>query len=109
MKIISVNNYTVTNSTIAFNGAKSRKLIAKLENAQRPDKMKISFDELEKMYEEIGYYLIRKRGSHAVVNVTENLNIPVIIPHGRKHVHENDLKRFKLIKEGKFKEASLVN
>jgi predicted RNA binding protein YcfA (HicA-like mRNA interferase family) len=109
MRIISINNSTITNSFPTFLSSKSKKLIEKLEKAEQLNKVKITFDELERMYEEIGYYVIKKRGSHAIVNVTENLNIPVIIPHGRKHVHPNDLKRFLLVKEKKFKEASLVN
>ena len=109
MRIINLYNQNIINNyPITFESAKSRKLIAKLEQATSLKKIEITFDELERMYNEIGYDIIRKRGSHAVVPVTSELNISVTIPHNDKYVNTNDLKRFLLVKGGKFAEASRI-
>jgi hypothetical protein len=106
--VISLYNQNVTNYNPTFSGAKSRKLIAKIESATLLKKVEITFDELERMYNEIGYDVLKKPGSHAIVCISETIHIPVIIPHNNKYVHINDLKRFLLVKEGKFVEASQV-
>ena len=91
---------------LAFNGVKSRKLIDKLENAEQLKKFEVTFDELERMYNEIGYDIVRKRGSHASIQLADNIIINIVIPHEDKYVKISDLKRFLLIKEGKFSEAA---
>ena len=92
-----------------FGGVQTQKLIAKLEKAERINKMEITFDQLERMYNEIGFDVVKKRGSHASIQLTPEIIISVIIPHGKKYVNINDLRRFLLVKEGKYKEASLIN
>ena len=107
-----VSNYSFSvyqnNRYPSFSGAKSRKLIQKLMSMLKVDKCQVTFDELEKMYNEIGYDVMLKRGSHAVIPVTDSINIPLVIPHKDKYVHKNDLKRFLLVKEGKFSEAQKI-
>ena len=90
---------------VNFSGARARKLIEKIKGVKKVDKLSISFDELKSMYNEIGYDIIYKRGSHAIVPINEKLNIPVVIPHKRKNVHPFDLKRFKYILTGQFDKA----
>ena len=97
-------NHTLPNNVI-FTGAKAKKLISKLKNADKVDKLDISFDELKSMYREIGYDVVYKRGSHAIVPITEDLNISVVIPHKRKNMHPYDLKRFKYVLMGEFDKA----
>ena len=110
MMYLTYSNYnTLPIYSPAFKGVKTRKLISKVENTKILNKLEITFDELERMYNEIGYDFIRKRGSHVTVHLTDNITIAVVIPHGKKYVHINDIKRFLLVKEGKFKEATLVN
>jgi len=89
----------------SFYGAKARKLINRINGLDKFDKVDISFDELKSMYKEIGYDVIYKRGSHAIVPVTNDINIPVVIPHKRKNVHPFDLKRFKYVLNGEFEKA----
>lgn len=101
---VEFNNLAYTNN-VAFSSAKARKLIEKITCTERMDKLDISFDELKSMYQEIGYDVVYKRGSHAVVPITKDLNVPVIIPHKRKNVHPFDLKRFKYILKGEFEKA----
>ena len=101
MRVYSEYNCNQT----AFSGARARKLIEKIKKMEKMDKLDISFEELKSMYKEIGYDVFFKRGSHAIVPVTEDLNIPVIIPHKRKNVHPFDLKRFKYILLGEFDKA----
>ena len=96
-------------SQTVFCGVKYQKLIDRVEHAEQLKKLNITFDQLERMYNEIGYDVVRKGGSHAIVNLTENINIRVTIPHKQKYVHFSDLKRFLLVKEGKFEEATHVH
>ena len=101
---VEFSNLTYTNN-IAFSSQRAKKLIEKIRSMEKMDKADISFDELKSMYKEIGYDIIYKRGSHAIVPVNEDLNIPVIIPHKRKNVHPYDLRRFKYILLGEFEKA----
>lgn len=100
-----VEFYNTEINNLSFCGARARKLIEKVNQAEKMDKLKISFDELKSMYQEIGYDVVYKRGSHAIVPINENLNIPVVIPHKQKNVHPFDLKRFKYIFLGDFDKA----
>ena len=93
---------------INFYGARARKLIEKVKNAQRLGDLKISFEELKGMYNEIGYDVFYKRGSHAVIHLENGVNIPLVIPHKTKNVHPLDLKRFKYVLAGEFEKAKLA-
>ena len=92
-------------SQVAFYGARARKLIPRINDMDKFDKVDISFDELKSMYNELGYDVVYKRGSHAVVSITDEINIPVVIPHKRKNVHPFDLKRFKYVMLEEFDKA----
>ena len=98
----------VVNSSPAFGGVQTKKLIEKVANTKQLQKLDIKFDELERMFNEIGYNVIYKGGSHAIIKLNENTSISITIPHGKKQVSPYDLKRFLLIKEGKFEEATKV-
>ena len=102
---VEFNNITYSNNNITFSSKRAQKLIQKIKSVDKMDKLQITFDELKSMYKEIGYDVLFKRGSHAVVPVNEELNIPVVIPHKRKNVHPFDLKRFKYILLGMFDKA----
>ena len=101
---VELNNLSQTNN-IVFTSKRAQKLINKIKGAEKMEKLQITFDELKSMYKEIGYDVLFKRGSHAIVPVNEDLNIPVVIPHKRKNVHPFDLKRFKYILLGMFDKA----
>lgn len=96
--LTQANNFT-------FASVKARKLIEKIKKTDNVEKLDISFDELKSMYQEIGYDIFYKRGSHAIVQISEEINIPVVIPHKRKNVHPFDLKRFKYILSGELEKA----
>ena len=98
-------NYTIPANNVSFTSKRAQKLIEKIKGLEKMDKLQISFDELKSMYKEIGYDVLFKRGSHAIVPVSEDVNIPVVIPHKRKNVHPFDLKRFKYILLGQFDKA----
>ena len=102
---VSFNNLLFSNNHITFESAKARKLIETVKNAQKIDKLKINFEELEIMYKEIGYDIFYKRGSHAVIHLTDEINLPVVIPHKTKYVHPKDIKRFKYILTGEIQKA----
>ena len=106
---IDVTNYDKKETNIknlALKGVKSHKLIKTIQDAPNLKKIEITFDELERMYNELGYDVIRKRGSHAIVQINEKINIPIVIPHHNKYVHRNDLKRFLHVSRGNFEEAA---
>ena len=96
------------NKSLSMEGAQTRKLIQKIENAPILKKINITFDDLERMYNEIGYEVFRKRGSHAVVHLTETENLVIVIPHANKYVNVNDIRRFLLVKNGKLEEALAI-
>ena len=98
-------NYNKTASP-GFESAKARKLITKIAQSKQLSKEKITFEELESMYNELGYNVLRKRGSHAVITTPNGYNIPLVMPHGHKHVSPLDLKRFILVQQNKFEEAA---
>lgn len=102
------NQNNLKNYNVAFASVKAKKLIAKVESAERLNKVYITFDELESMYNDLGYFVRKKRGSHASVSVGDDVTLTIPIPHGEKYVHANDIKRFLLVKEGKFIEATKV-
>lgn len=102
---VEFNNLGYTNNQTTFTGARARKLIEKINCSEKMDKLKITFEELKSMYKEIGYDVLYKRGSHAIVPINEELNIPVVIPHKKNNVHPFDLKRFKYILLGDFEKA----
>ena len=93
---------------LSFEGASSRKLIAKIKSATQLKKLGVTFDELVNAYKEIGFDVLQKRGSHAVVPLTSEINIPLVIPHGNKYVSPLDLKRFKFVLDGDYVRASTV-
>lgn len=95
----------VANNNLAMKGVQTQKLIKRVEEAPILKKVQVTFEELERMYNEIGYDVIRKRGSHAIVPVTEKANIAIVIPHKDKRVDVKDLRRFLLVKAGKIEEA----
>ena len=98
-------NFSLPTNNISFSSKRAQKLIEKVKGTEKMNKMQISFDELKSMYKEIGYDIVYKRGSHAIVPINEELNIPVVIPHKRKNVHPFDLQRFKFILFGEFEKA----
>jgi hypothetical protein len=102
------NPISKPNARLSFEGARSKKLIAKIKNATQLKKIAITFDELVNAYKEIGYDVFFKRGSHAVVPITDNCNIPLVIPHDDKYVSPYDLKRFRHVLNGEFEKAIRV-
>lgn len=91
----------------AFCGASSEKLIKKILTSKNPKELKITFDELCRIYNHLGYDVTLKRGSHATVRVNKT-NIPIVIPHKDKYVHSNDIRRLRLVMNGEEKKAQLI-
>jgi len=95
-------------SNVSFKGASSEKLLKKIMQTDNIKNLKISFNEMVKLYEHLGYDVLMKRGSHAIVPVAEGVNIPLVIPHKDKVVHVHDIKRLKLIVAGEIEKAKQV-
>ncbi len=83
------------------------KLLNKILETKNVKTLKISFDEMVKVYNHLGYDVLMKRGSHAIVPVGD-IKIPLPIPHKDKVVHANDIKRLKYIVAGEVEKAKYV-
>ena len=99
----------LSSSQPSFEGAKSKKFLKEILNAKSLRKIKATFQDMIDAYKELGYDVILKRGSHAIVPVSEDFNIPLIIPHKDKCVSPFDIKRLKLVMLGKLEEAKNVH
>ncbi len=60
---------------------------------------KYTFDDIKGIYEHLGYDVMMKRGSHAIVNINGS-NLPLVIPHKDKYVNSKDVKRLKCVLSG---------
>ena len=88
-----------------FKSVKARKLIEKIQSAKHLKHINATFEDMVAIYEELGFDVILKRGSHATVPLTENKNLPLVIPHGSKYVHPLDLKRLQFVLKGEIERA----
>lgn len=113
---INFNPYTLiqpyTNKTgqakvlPSFKSAKTRKMIEELQSAKNLRQIKFTFDDVVSIYNDIGYDVILKRGSHASVPLTDKMNVTIVIPHdGHKFVHLLDIKRLKYVLDGDIEKA----
>lgn len=102
------NSYSESNKnqeSLSFSGKPPEKLIAKIKTTPNYKKVKLTFDEAVKIYNYIGYDVLLKRGSHAIIKAGD-YNIPLVIPHKDKHLNYNDIKRLLLIMDGNIEKAS---
>ena len=108
---ISSNNYSFSQKSQAgqaqptFEGVKFIKLIETIKNAKSFKHFNLSFKDIAGIYQELGYDIIFKGGSHAVVPLTETVNLPLVIPHNSKYVSPFELKRLKCILNGEIDKA----
>ena len=98
------SNQLMTNS-VSFGANTAPKLLKKVAEAKDIKKLKITFDEMAKMYNYLGYDVLMKRGSHAIVS-SGNVNFTLTIPHKDKVVHFKDIKRLKYIMAGDIEKAT---
>ena len=90
----------------AFGSARARKLIERVKNAKTFKGFNVSFEEMVSAYNELGYEVSFKRGSHAVIALTETVNLPLPIPHGNKKCMDMfDLKRLQCVINGDIERA----
>lgn len=92
-------------SAPSFLGKPPRKLIEKLISTPNNKHVHFTFDEVEKIYNYLGFDVIRKRGSHTVVPLTDEINLTLVIPHGDKHVSAVDIKRLRYVIAGELEKA----
>ncbi len=103
---ISTNYYSssqkqqVSHAQPTFEGMKFIKLIETVKNTKSFRHFNMSFNDVAAIYQELGYNIIFKGGSHAIIPLTETINIPLVIPHSSKYVSPFDLKRLKYILNG---------
>lgn len=91
-------------SNPVFGANTPQKLIKKIINTPNDKNVKLTFDEVAKIYNYLGYDVIMKRGSHAIVPVG-NVNIPLIIPHKDKNIAPKDIRTLRLIITGDIEKA----
>ena len=103
---VNFSNMNSYNTYPSFRGNSARKLIEGVKQAKLLNKVHYTFDEMVKIYEELGFDVVMKGGSHAVVNLGD-YNIPLVIPHrGEKYVSLADIKRLKHVIDGNYEAAS---
>ena len=83
-----------------FCGKTPKKLIDKINSTKDSKKVKLTFDEAVKIYQYLGYDVLFKRGSHAVVPVEENLNLLLVIPHKDKVISPTDVEKLRFVING---------
>ncbi len=93
------------NSQQSFGSVKAKQLLETIKTEKSVKNIKITFDEIVGAYNELGYDVICKRGSHAVVPITDRVNLPIVIPHGTKYINPLDVKRLQLILNGDIDKA----
>lgn len=86
-------------SSPGFCGRAQEKLIKKILASNNPKEWKYTFEDMKGIYEHLGYDVMLKRGSHAIVRIN-NTNLPLVIPHGDKYVNPKDVRRLKFLLSG---------
>ena len=106
----NLNNITYNNNfaDTSFCGASSRKLIKKILETDNLYNIKATFDDMVRAYEELGYDIVLKRGSHASIKVGSDYNMSLVIPHGDKYVKMKDVLRLKYVASGDLENARKV-
>ena len=94
------------NSSIPnFCGKPPKKLIEKVMSVRDDKKVKLSFDDAVKIYEYLGYDVLLKRGSHAVIPIDGERNLTLVIPHKDKNICLFDIKKIKCVIKGDIDKA----
>ena len=95
------------NQKPSFQGKASVKFLEKLKTADNLKHVKASFDEMVRAYNELGYDVIHKRGSHAVVIISDKIRLSLIHPHGNKKgiVTITEIKKLKYVALGEIEKA----
>lgn len=93
----------------AFGSSKTIKLMEEIKTAKILKNINATFKEIAAIYGDLGYDIIFKGGSHAIIQLTETTNLPLVIPHGSKYVHPKDLKRLQYVLNGNINMALNLN
>lgn len=91
-------------SSPSFCGKAQEKLIKKIIQSNNPKEWKYTFEDIKGIYEHLGFDVMFKRGSHAIVNIC-GTNVPLVMPHKDKYVHPSDVKRLKFLLVGDIDKA----
>ena len=103
--VMSFNTYSaprtnMMSSNPAFCGNSPQKLIQKIMTTENNKNIHLTFDEAAKIYRYLGYDVMMKRGSHAVIPLDGKANLALPIPHKDKYVSPFDIKRLKCVING---------
>ena len=103
---LSKIKYNENSTELSFSGKTPKKLIAMMLESKifHPKNIKLTFDEVQKIYQYLGYDVVMKRGSHAIV-ATELGNFPLVIPHRDKYVDIKDILRLRYLLLGDIQKA----
>lgn len=72
--------------------------------SKNPKEWKYTFEDIKGVYEHLGFDIVFKRGSHAIINI-DGKNIPLVMPHKDKYVSPPDVKRLKFLLAGDIEKA----
>ena len=115
---INFNTYKISNNysqnpcgaqPLSFGSAKTRKFLETVSSAKYVKHINATFDDMVDAYNDLGYDVVLKRGSHAIVPLAEGKNLPLVIPHGRKFVSPLDIKRLQLVVNGDIDRAITIH
>jgi predicted RNA binding protein YcfA (HicA-like mRNA interferase family) len=93
----------------SFYGKSSVKFLLKLKETKKIKYIKASYDDIVRAYNELGYDVLQKRGSHAVVVISDKVKLSLVKPHGdKKVVSATDLKKLKYVALGEIERAKAI-
>ena len=109
---LAINSYfshNQANTKPSFGSVKAQRFLDRVKTTKSFNHFNATFEDMVSAYNELGYDVLCKRGSHAVVPITEKVNLPLVIPHGTKYVNPQDLKRLQFVLNGQIDRALSVH
>lgn len=103
---ITFNTKDYSYKNPVFGSKAAIKFLKKLKDTPNTKYIKATFDDVVRAYNELGYDVLQKRGSHATVVISNDIRLSLVMPHGgKKSVTPTELKKLKHIANGEIEKA----
>lgn len=91
----------------AFQGKASLKFLEKIKTTKELKYIKATFDDIVRAYNELGYDVLHKRGSHAVIVISDKIRLSLVHPHGKSKglVTPTEIKKLRYVAQGEIEKA----
>lgn len=91
----------------SFQSRAAIKFLERVKTAKELKYVKATFDEVVRAYNELGYDVFHKRGSHAVIVISDNVRLSLVHPHGKKKglVTPTEIKKLRYVAQGEIEKA----